>query len=148
MSFPGLRRPSTVPPALALVLSTTILVGAGARPVRHLRTSHNPDYIYALATANRFLYAWQSHDEESGVVLLTDAAKQSSSLNKVAAFFRSEPLASYEIGRGRRVKDGFYVFPLALYSSAGENDLRCRTRYFQLPVVKTGKQDWGIDTLP
>jgi len=32
----------------------------------------DPDYVFALGTANRFLHAWQTGDLETGMVLLSD----------------------------------------------------------------------------
>src|SRR5512143_2802276 len=47
----------------------------------------DPDYVSALATANRFLHAWQVQDHETGVLMLTDAAKQHLSEERLDAFF-------------------------------------------------------------
>ena len=102
----------------------------------------------ALAMANKFLYAWQNHDEETGLLLLTDAVKKSSTEDNIAAFFTSAPLATYEIGRGKRLKEGLYSFPLALYKSEPGKEKLCPPHYSQLNVIKTGKADWAIDKLP
>ena len=135
--------------AVITLASITTLPGSGrTHPLRHARSMAEPDYVSALATANRFLYAWQSHDEEAGLLLLTEAAKRRSSEEQVANFFADSALTTYEIGRGKKLKPGIYVFPLALYSSNRERESRCHPRYSQVSVVKTGKQDWGIDTLP
>ncbi|HEX6505082.1 MAG TPA: hypothetical protein VF011_17710 [Terriglobales bacterium] len=134
--------------AVIALASITTLPGSGrTHPLRHAPSKAEADYVSALATANRFLYAWQSHDEEAGLLLLTEAAKKRSSEEQVADFFADSGLTTYEIGRGKKLKPGIYVFPLALYIS-NERENRCRPRYSQVSVVKTGKQDWGIDTLP
>jgi hypothetical protein len=149
--FVSLRVPgghlNTLLAQVALAIVVTLPGVARTRPAHHVQSGRDADYVAALATANRFLYAWQIHDEETGVLLLTVAAKKASSEDKVADFF-SAAVATYEIGRGRKVKAGFYVFPLALYSVGGGKDDRCHPRYTQVSVVKTGKEDWGIDTLP
>ncbi len=118
------------------------------RPARRNASTSDADYVSALATANRFLYAWQTHDEETGMLLLTNDAKKSSSEEKVAEFFTSTPLASYQLARGKKLKPGTYVFPLALYICSGPSQDQCHPRYSQVNVVKTGKDDWGIGTLP
>ena len=134
--------------AVITLASITTLPGSGrTHPLRHSQSNAEADYVSALATANHFLYAWQSHDEEAGLLLLTEAAKKRSSEEQIANFFTDSVLTTYEIGRGKKLKPGIYVFPLALYS-ANERENRCHPRYSQVSVVKTGKQDWGIDTLP
>ena len=87
-------------------------------------------------------------DEEAGLLLLTDTVKKTSTEDKVEAFFTSAPIATYEIGRGKKLKPGLYAFPLALYSSAPGKEKLCHPRYSLLNVVKTGKEDWAIDKLP
>jgi hypothetical protein len=120
-----------------------------ARIHSHLAQSvPDGDYVAALALANKFLYAWQSHDEETGLMLLSEAVKKSSTEDNIASFFSSAPVATYEIGRGKKLKPGLYAFPLALYNSHFGNEKLCPRRYSQLIVIKTGKEDWAIDKLP
>ena len=134
----------------ALILAACFILAPGfARTrVHHAQSAPDGDYVSALAVANKFLYAWQSHDEEAGLLLLTEAVKKSSTEDKIETFFTSAPLASYEIGRGKRMKPGLYVFPLALYKSEHGNEKLCPPHYSQLNVIKTGKEDWAIDKLP
>jgi hypothetical protein len=114
----------------------------------HAQSAPDGDYISALAVANKFLYAWQNHDEETGLLLLTEHVKNSSTEDNIAAFFTSAPLVTYEIGRGKKLKPGLYVFPLALYNARGRKEGVCPRRYSQLNVIRTGKEDWAIDKLP
>ncbi|SRR5581483_127663 len=106
------------------------------------------DYVAALATANRFLSAWQARDHETGLVLLTDSAKKHSSQEQVESFFSSPSQGSFEITRGKKLKGGRYTFPVALYEQTGHSPGHCRPRYSLITVVKTGKDDWAVDTLP
>ncbi len=136
--------------ALGLVAALAFLspcLSAG-RTRHHSLSASDADYVSALATANRFLYAWQVHDEETGVLLLSEAAKKNSSEEKVDAFFTIAPVATYEIGRGMKLKPGRYSFPLALYTFDRGTEAHCHPRHSHLSVVKTGKEDWAIDTLP
>lgn len=116
------------------------------------RPSHaaagDADYISALATANRFLYAWQSHDHETGLLLLTSSAKKRSSEEQVDAFFSDTPQGTYEISRGKRLTFGRYAFPVALYEKSDSDPNHCHARHSLITVIKTGKDDWAIDTLP
>ncbi len=52
-----------------------------------LSTAAERDYVVALATANRFLQAWQTHDQETGLLLLSDSAKLHTSPDVLEAFF-------------------------------------------------------------
>jgi hypothetical protein len=121
---------------------------ARIRHARHVQSASDADYISALETANKFLFAWQSHDEEAGVLLLTDGLKKSSSEGRFADFFSSAPVETYEIGRGKKVRAGLYIFPLTLYGSKPGEQNSCRPRYSEVRVIKTGKEDWAIDKLP
>ena len=47
--------------------------------------------------------------------MLTDAAKQHSSEERMEAFFSSGADAAYEIARGKKVKGGRYAFPVTLF---------------------------------
>ena len=104
------------------------------------------DYVYALATANHFLQAWQTRDEETAVLLLSDRLKQhtrESSLDTLLTSNVSKP-QSFEIGRGRKLAPGRYQFPVALFQA------KARWTHPQtaaLVVVKNGNE-WTIDKLP
>jgi hypothetical protein len=107
------------------------------------------EYVSALASANRFLTAWQTQDHEAGIVLLTDAAKQQVSEDRMQAFFApgSSIQEGYEISRGKKLKPGRYVFPVALFE-IGPDHKWVHPRFSQIVVVNTGKDDWAIDKLP
>ena len=132
--------------ALGLIPGTA---AAGKRfPTQTSALADSPDYISALATANRFLQAWQSHDEETGILLLTDRAKQRTSEAGIAAFFSATARPAYEISRGLKIRAGRYAFPVALYDPAPNRQSRKRTRRIHLIVARTGKNDWAVDKLP
>jgi hypothetical protein len=150
-SFVNLRVLCAARIFLPLILAAYFIPEASfarIRPAHHAQSAPDAEYVSALAVANKFLYAWQSQDEEAGLLLLTDTVKKTSTEDKVEAFFTSAPIATYEIGRGKKLKPGLYAFPLALYSSAPGREKLCHPRYSLLNVVKTGKEDWAIDKLP
>jgi hypothetical protein len=120
------------------------------------KSKHSPatslldrDYVSALASANRFLNAWQTQDHEAGIILLTDAAKQQVSEDRMQAFFApgSSIQEGYEISRGKKLKPGRYIFPVALFE-IGPDHKWVHPRFSQIVVVNTGKDDWAIDKLP
>jgi hypothetical protein len=108
------------------------------------------DYVLALATADRLLHAWQTQDEEAGILMLTDRLKQRTSQDMVQNFFSSGAVTreSFEIGRGKKVGPKRYAFPVALFQkSAGHAHKWMRPQNSGLVVVKAG-DDWAIDQLP
>ena len=107
------------------------------------------DYIAALITANRFLHARQSHDQETGILLLTDGVKTHISEDYLGTFFSSDAQTTYEISRGKKLSAGRYAFPVTLFelTSSPEHNWT-HPRSSQIVVTRTGKDDWAIDKLP
>ena len=129
--------------SLALQASTVSIA-----KTRHSPPSPGPGYASALAAANRFLQAWQNQDHETGLLMLTDIAKQKSSEDRLEAFFASGHDAAYEIARGRKLKAGCYVFPVALFTLLTDSASAARPQKSQIVVVRAGKDEWAIDKMP
>ncbi len=108
------------------------------------------DYVAALASADRFLHAWQTQDQETGLLMLTDNARQRTSEDRLRSFFAppTDTQQGYEISRGKKLALGHYTFPVTLFVSSPEGSGEIHRRVSQIVVVKTGKNDWGIDKLP
>ena len=108
------------------------------------------DYIAALAAANRFLHAWQSLDQETGLLMLSDKLRQQTTEDRLETFFTpaSSAQEAYEISRGKKLKPGRYSFPVALFATP-EGDRRwLRPHFSEIIVTRIGKNDWTIDKLP
>ena len=110
----------------------------GARPI-------DPQYGSALAAANRFLHAWQMQDHETGIMMLSDRAREHASRDQLQQFFSAGPEAAFEIQRGRRMNEGAYSFPVVLVDSSNSTRSAHTCR---LLIVKAGKDDWAVDRLP
>lgn len=110
----------------------------------------DPDYVSALATANRFLQAWQTQDQETAILMLTDHLKQHTSEDRLESFlFPGAPTQSaYEIGHGKKLGTGRYSFPVAVFAVSADAHKRTHPRSAQIIVTRTGKNDWTIDKLP
>ena len=80
-------------------------------------------------------------------MLLTNAAKQNCSEDRLDAFFSADPQPAYEIARGRKLQKGRYVFPVTIFEISAATG-RPRPRYTELIVSRTGQSDWAIDKLP
>ena len=115
---------------------------------RRDRTHSDREYVSALSAANRFLQAWQNQDHETGLLMLSDAAKQHSSEERMEAFFSSGTDAAYEIARGKKVKGGRYAFPVTLFPFHSGTTKSDRPQKSEIVVVRTGKEEWAIDRLP
>ncbi len=123
---------------------------ARTRPKPSHERSHtvvDRDYVNALAAANRFLYAWQSQDEESGVLMLTDSAKHHTSADHLNSFFSPNAgvQQSYEITRGRKLGAVRYSFPVSLLITGKGSGWH--VRYSHIVITKAG-DDWVVDGLP
>jgi hypothetical protein len=128
---------------LVFVLVVSILLSAKNRtPV----VAADPDYISALGAANHFLQAWETRDYETGIVMLTDAAKQGISEERLDALFSPEHPGqrAYEVMHGRKLQAGRYAFPVALFEN-GKG--RGNPRYSQIVVVRESKEEWVVDKL-
>ena len=136
-------------PLIILFLSSLLSTSVAARN-KHSSTPQVPDpeYTSALAAANRFLQAWQNQDHETGLLMLTDIAKQNSSEDRLEIFFSSGHDAAYEIARGRKLKAGRYAFPVALFASGAGTTKSVRPQKSEIVVVHAGKGEWAIDRLP
>ncbi len=109
------------------------------------------DYISALGAADQFLHAWQTGDHETGVLMLTDAAKAHISEAYLDELFASGGAQSraYELVRGRKLEEGRYLFPVALFDTGATSAHKSGLpRYSEIVVVKAGRDDWAVDRLP
>ena len=130
-----------------LLISSCLVPQAISKSRSHAPSVIDQNYVSALATAHRFLHAWQAHDQETALLLLTDAVKQHISEDQLGDLFEGSAPATYEITRGKKITDGRYAFPVTLFqNSAGRRGPH--PRYSQLIVLNTGKDDWAIDKLP
>jgi hypothetical protein len=137
--------------ALSLALQASTVSIAKTRhstPSPAAAPTADPGYASALAAANRFLQAWQNQDHETGLLMLTDVAKQNSSHDRLEDFFASGHDAAYEIARGKKLKVGCYAFPVALFTSVAGMTSATRPQKSQIVVVRAGKDEWAIDKLP
>jgi hypothetical protein len=129
---------------MAALLCTSV----AARSRRSTLPAPDPEYRPALAAANRFLQAWQNQDHETGLLMLTDVAKQKSSEDRLELFFSTGRDAAYEIARGRKLKPGRYAFPVSLFASRLDPGKSSRRQRSEIVVVRAGKDEWAIDKLP
>ena len=132
---------------LTVVISGAPLLGARSKFVRN-NVAADRDYPAALAAANRFLHAWQERDHETGILMLTDEAKQHTSEALLDGFFLPETASrrAHEVVRGRKLNKSRYSFPVALFESAGK--ARSVPRYSQIIVVKDAQAEWSVDKMP
>ena len=101
-------------------------------------------YVLALASANRFLNAWQTGDLETGTVLLSDHARRSQTVESLETLFSRASERAFEINRGKG-KRGRYRFPVVIIS---REDNRVHRKFSEIILVNTGKNDWVVDKLP
>src|SRR5579872_63954 len=131
--------------AIFFLLLFTIQPRSFAHVHRNTHRAIDPLYGSALAAANRFLRAWQDEDQETGIMMLSDAARQGLSPDKLQTFFSPGPDAAYEIARGKRVSSAAYEFPVVLF---GASTASSRPHACTVVVSRSGKNEWAVDKLP
>jgi hypothetical protein len=135
--------------AISLVPSLVILcsspLSAATRTAAAKSPSSGAEYTRALASADRFLQAWQGEDIETGTVMLTSRAKDKINHDELERLFTNSAPAAYEIERGRLLQRGRYQFPIVLLSSSPKKPQRC---FASIVVLNTGHNDWAVDKLP
>jgi hypothetical protein len=129
--------------AVVVLLAMPAWARSHKQPAKQADPS-DPGYVSALATANRFLHAWQAGDLENGMVLLSDGIRHSQNADKLEEFFSTTTERAFEIRTGHG-KPGRYSFPVVLLAPRGDHVAR---RSSQITVVNTGKNDWVVDELP
>lgn len=130
--------------ALFLLLSIPDLAAGARKHTPAPAAPLDPDYVFALATANRFLHAWQTDDLETGMVLLSDRVRHSQGPEKFEQFFSAGADRAYEIARGQG-RRGRYRFAVVLVTTSGTH---VRRRFSEIVLVSTGKNEWLVDKLP
>src|SRR5437870_521121 len=106
---------------LLLYLVSSTSSTSFARPPKSSARRLDASYSSALAAANRFLHAWQTQDHESGILMLTDTARQRVSAERLQEFFSPGWNAAFEIQHGRRINGGEYAFPVILFGAPEAN---------------------------
>ena len=119
---------------------------ARSKPKRPAAPVPDSAYVAALAAANHFLRAWQTGDLESGLLLLTDTARQSSNEDTLRDYFSATQLRGFEVHRGKPLRTGRYAFPVVLLETTGSRPPR--RRYSEIIVTVTGDHDLAVDKLP
>jgi hypothetical protein len=104
------------------------------------------NYIAALATANRFLAAWQDNDQAAAMPWVTNRAKQQSTEEGVDKLFSGSSTRAFEISRGRLVRQGRYQFSIVLVQN--DDSGHTHRRFTELIITNTGNNDWAVDKLP
>jgi hypothetical protein len=122
---------------------STHVLARSAKRAHHLQVDDG--YHNALAAADRFLHAWQIQDHETGIMMLSDEARQRVSNEQLDEFFSPGPGAAYEIERGRRIGSNQYAFPIMLFDQKGRSSL---PRSCRIVLSKAGKDDWTVKKLP
>lgn len=130
--------------AMSVVILLQCHLWAAGHKQRTKQVSSDANYASALATANRFLQAWQTGDLEAGMVLLSDGVRHAQSPDKFEDFFSSDAVRGFEITRGTSNR-GRYRFPVVLVTTRGS---QIRRKFSEIVVVDAGKNDWTVDKLP
>ncbi len=102
------------------------------------------DYVVALATANRFLNAWQTGDLETGMILLSDRVRRLQSAESIENLFSRTSAHAFEIDHGK-CEHGSCRFPVVMLS--GDKN-QVHRKFSAIVLVNAGKAEWVVDKVP
>ena len=140
--------PSKASRTVLCIALAVALAGSPLWAKKHKTSAAAVDSTYtaALGVANRFLAAWQSNDQEAGILLLTDRAKHKSSEAGIDSLFSGSSQRAFEVVRGRLLGNHRYEFPVVLLQT-GESK-QVHRKFTKIVIANTGTNDWAVDTLP
>lgn len=101
-------------------------------------------YVVALATANRFLNAWQTGDLETGMLLLSNHARRTQSAESVENFFSRNSNRAFEISHGKCDRNACR-FPVVMLN---EEKSRTHRKFSEIVLVNDGTAEWVVDNVP
>lgn len=111
------------------------------------------NYVLALATANRFLDAWRSRDQDSGLALLSNRLRESRTEDewRMAIAGISNPHhQSYEITHGKHLPDGRVQFDVWLHDhyTGQRYGVSPRRTADHMILIEVEKDEWRVDGVP
>jgi len=141
----GMRRMKHI--AASLLLG--VLTGCATVQTAQVDT----DYVLALSTANRFLEAWRSRNQDAGLALLSPRLRKSQTEDnwRMAISGCSNPHhQSYEITGGKRLPDGRVQFDVWLHDhyTGQRSGHSPRQMAEHIILIKVGKEEWKVDGAP
>ncbi|HLY59911.1 MAG TPA: hypothetical protein VKV95_04010 [Terriglobia bacterium] len=141
---------------LCTCLLGMIILAANSAPAQKARSRSaggiDQDYVLALTTADQFMFAWATRNQDNGMALLSPRLK-----NKFPEdYFRyylsgleNPHHQAYEIGRGKRLPSGAFSFPVAMYMHySGQKESVAVPKPLTIVVIQSGPESWLVDELP
>ena len=134
----------------AALLSFNMDSGSQVQPQSEFTIDQN--YVLALSTANGFLCAWRRREQEAGLALLSPSLRSRHSEEEVRMWISgiSNPHhEAFEIGRGKRLRDGRYSFEVRLYEQyTGAKYRQKRRKATSIVLSMSMDGEWLVDRLP
>ena len=139
----------------AMILFAGILAANPALAQRgrnHSAATANQDYILALTTADQFMHAWATRNQDDGLALLTPRLKgrfPEDYFRYYVSGLSNPHHQAFEIGRGKRLPSGAYSFPVVMYLHYnGQKESAPFPKPLTITVVQAGPESWLVDDLP
>ena len=134
-------------------ITAILLLGflAGCATVQPVQV--DTDYVLALSTANRFLEAWRSRNQETGLALLSPSLRKAQTEDewRMGISGASNPHHhSYEVTNGESLPDGRIQFDVWLYEhyTGQKGEAVSRQKVKQIILIETGDGNWKVDGVP
>jgi hypothetical protein len=134
-------------------ISTILLVLFLASCTTVQQAQVDSDYVLSLSTANKFLEAWRSRNQDAGLVLLSPSIRESRTDDewRMAISGVSNPHhQSYEISGGKRLPDGRLQFDVWLYDhyTGQQDEPSTRGKPEHIILIKVNNKEWKVDEVP
>jgi len=134
-------------------ITAILLLGllAGCATVQQVQV--DTDHILALSTANRFLEAWRSRNQDEGLGLLSHRLRKSQTEDewRMAISGISNPHhQSHEITDGKRLPDGRIQFDVWLHDhyTGQRHGGSHRQAGEHIILIEVEKETWRVDGVP
>jgi hypothetical protein len=146
------KNDKTMRPITAILLAL-LLVAPMLAKAENTSPSTPAPYVFALQTADSFLWAWINRDAEAGFRLISDRLAAKIKKEKNEEWFKDYMVGvsnphhhSFEIGPGKIMNHGRLSFPVVLYEhyTSEPKAFKYKSR---IEVVREGDV-WRVDRLP
>ncbi len=136
----------------AIIIILFLLIAFGAEG-KALTPSTPAAYVQALQTVDSFLWAWVNRDAEAGRRLISHDLSSKLHEGKNEEWFKDYMVGvsnphhhSFEIGHGKEMNPGRFVFPVTLYEYY-TGDPKAFKYKSKIEVIRE-RDSWRVDVLP
>lgn len=138
---------------LALAATVLLLSGFGFRRKKAKSPEDiDQDYLYALASANKFLMCWELGSVGDGLSLASNKLRADHPNGFLDQYLNNDQNprhTAFEVSNGKKLPDGRVEFEVRLYSAQpGQVWQGLRPKPGRITMVRTMMASWLVDEIP